>query len=170
MSRAFVKEGTGELDPLPDLPISAHPNYVTLRGLEDLRARLAVRQSDLATLRTRAERLDRLPEAAAERDIRYLEARLRSAILVEPMAIAPTEVRFGVVLTVLDSEGGEARYEITGEDEADAAQGRIAPQSPLARALIGAEVGDLVIWRKPTGAVELEVLAIDLMSGLGSDL
>ena len=33
MSRAFVKEGTGELEPLPDLPISPHPNYVTPRGL-----------------------------------------------------------------------------------------------------------------------------------------
>ena len=38
MSRAFVKEGTGELEPLPDLPISAHPNYVTPRGLAALRA------------------------------------------------------------------------------------------------------------------------------------
>ena len=43
MSRAFVKEGTGELEPLPDLPISAHPNYVTPRGLADLRARLVAR-------------------------------------------------------------------------------------------------------------------------------
>ena len=47
-----------------------------------------------------------------------------------------------------------------GEDEADAAQGWIAPHAPLARALLGAEVGDLVIWRKPGGAEELEILAI----------
>ena len=40
MSRAFVKEGTGELDPLPDLPVSAHPNHVTPRGLEDHRVAL----------------------------------------------------------------------------------------------------------------------------------
>ena len=37
MSRAFVKEGTGELDPLPDLPMSSHPNFVTPRGLAALR-------------------------------------------------------------------------------------------------------------------------------------
>lgn len=160
MSRAFVKEGTGELEPLPDLPISAHPNYVTARGLAFLKARLLARQGDLAALKARAERLDRLPEAAAERDIRYLEARLRSAILVEPAARPVSEVAFGCrVLVEID---GESRaFEIVGEDEADADLGRIAPYAPLARALIGAEVGDVVTWRRPAGAVQLEVLAID---------
>ena len=75
MSRAFVKEGDGALDPLPDLPVSPHPNYVTPRGLAALQARLHARQSDLAALRARPDRLDKLPEAAAERDIRYLESR-----------------------------------------------------------------------------------------------
>lgn len=165
MSRAFVKEGTGELEPLPDLPVSPHPNYVTPRGVADLRARLLARQGELAALRARAERLDRLPEAAAERDIRYLEARLRSAIVVDPAGQDCAEVRFGLVVTVVDPEGHEARYEITGEDEADAALGRIAPQSPLARALMGAVVGDVVLWRKPAGGVELEVLAIERPTG-----
>ena len=160
MSRAFVKEGTGELEPLPDLPISPHPNYVTPRGLEALRARLLARQGDLAALRGRAERLDKLPEAAAERDIRYLEARLRSAIVVDPALQDALEVRFGLRVTVVDEAGETAVYEITGEDEAEAALGRIAPQSPLARALMGAVVGDVVMWRKPTGAVALEIVAI----------
>jgi transcription elongation GreA/GreB family factor len=160
MSRAFVKEGTGELEPLPDLPISPHPNYVTPRGLEALRARLLVRQDDLAALRARAERLDKLPEAAAERDIRYLEARLRSAIVVDPAPQDALEVRFGLRVTVVDEAGETAVYEITGEDEAEAALGRIAPQSPLARALMGAVVGDVVMWRKPTGAVALEIVGI----------
>lgn len=159
MSRAFVKEGTGELEPLPDLPISAHPNYVTPRGLAALKARLLARQADLAVLKARAERLDRLPEAAAERDIRYLEARLRSAILVEAAAQPSSEVQFGVCVRV-EMEGAQRVFEIVGEDEADAALGRIAPQSPLARALIGAEVGDTVVWRRPSGALELEVLDI----------
>lgn len=159
MSRAFVKEGTGELEPLPDLPVSAQPNHVTARGLASLRARLLTRQGDLAVLRARAERLDRLPEAAAERDIRYLEARLRSAILVEAAVPHASVVQFGHRI-VVDQGGEEAAYEIVGEDEAEAALGRIAPQSPLARALIGAEVGDVVIWRRPSGVVELEVLEI----------
>lgn len=159
MSRAFVKEGTGELEPLPDLPISPHPNYVTARGLATLRARLLARQGDLTALKARAERLDRLPEAAAERDIRYLEARLRSAILVEAAMPHASEVQFGCRVMV-EVDGTKAVYEIVGEDEADGALGRIAPQSPLARALIGAEPGDVVIWRRPNGAVEVEVIEI----------
>lgn len=159
MSRAFVKEGTGELEPLPDLPISAHPNYVTPRGLAALRARLLARQGDLTALRARADRLDKLPEAAAERDIRYLEARLRSAILVEAALPHASEVAFGSRV-VVDQGGVQVVYEIVGEDEADAGLGRIAPQSPLARALLGAEMGDVVIWRRPSGAIELKVLNI----------
>lgn len=160
MSRAFVKEDREDLDPLPDLPVSPHPNYVTPRGLAALQARLLEKQGELAALRGREDRLDRLPEAAAERDIRYLEARLRSAILVDPAGHSGREVAFGLRVTVADGEGVETSYEITGEDEADAALGRIAPHSPLARALIGAEVGDTVVWRRPAGAVELEVVAI----------
>lgn len=159
MSRAFVKEGSGELDPLPDLPLSPHPNHVTPRGLAALQARLAARQADLAALRARPERLDKLPEAAAERDIRYLEARLKSAILVPPLPDTRT-VAFGHRVTVADAEGRETTYEITGEDEADPALGRIAPHSPLARALLGAEVGDTVTWNRPAGRAELEILSI----------
>ncbi|MCW1918716.1 GreA/GreB family elongation factor [Rhodobacter sp. KR11] len=158
MSRAFVKEGDGSLEPLPDLPISSHPNYVTRRGLAALQARLLVRQEALADLKSRADRLDKLPEAAAERDIRYLEARLKSAIPVDPPADL-TAVAFGLRVRVAGPQG-TAWYEITGEDEADPALGRIAPQSPLARALIGAELGDTVQWRRPSGVVTLDVLEI----------
>jgi transcription elongation factor GreB len=161
MSRAFVKEGTGELEPLPDLPVSPHPNYVTPRGYAALKERLLIRQADLQALRARTERLDKQPEAAAERDIRYLEARLRSAIVTDPTAADTKTAVFGMIVTVTDAEGRKARYEITGEDEADARLGRIAPQSPLARALMGAEVGDVVVWRKPSGSIELTVLGIE---------
>ena len=60
----------------------------------------------------------------------------------------------------MDDDGAEAVYQITGEDEADAALNRIAPQSPLARALLGGAVGDIVEWKRPAGAVELEIVAI----------
>lgn len=160
MSRAFVKEGDGSLDPLPDLPVSPHPNPVTPRGLAQLQARLAEAQGRLAGLKARPDRLDKLPEAAAERDIRYLEARLRSAIVVDPAAQDGSTVAFGLRVTVRDEAGEVHSYEIVGEDEADASAGRIAPQSPLARALLGAEVGDEVVWRRPAGAVRLEVLGI----------
>ncbi|MCV2869533.1 GreA/GreB family elongation factor [Defluviimonas sp. WL0002] len=161
MSRAFVKEDGPDNEPLPDLPISPHPNYVSPRGLAALRDRLTALQAELARLRARADRLDRLPERAAERDIRYVEARLRSAILVEPTDTAPSEAAFSTRITVVDEDDAQHEFEIVGEDEADAALGRIAPQSPLARALIGARVGDVVEWRRPAGTVSLEIIAID---------
>jgi transcription elongation GreA/GreB family factor len=162
MSRAFVNEDAGADRPdLPDLPVSGQPNYVTPRGLAALQARLAARAGDLAALRARDERLDKLPEAAAERDIRWLEARLKSAIVVDPAGHDLGEVAFGLRVTVAGEDGHEAVYEITGEDEADATRGRIAPHSPLARALIGAQVGDAVTWRRPAGNLTLEILRID---------
>jgi transcription elongation factor GreB len=161
MSRAFVNEDAGADRPdLPELPVSPHPNYVTPRGLAGLQARLAARQADLVALRARDERLDKLPEAAAERDIRWLEARLKAAIVVDPLSHDLTEAAFGLRVTVADENGQETSYEITGEDEADAALGRIAPHSPLARALIGAQVGDEVVWHRPAGDVTLEILRI----------
>jgi transcription elongation GreA/GreB family factor len=163
MSRAFVKEDGPDNEPLPDLPISPHPNYVTPRGLATLRERLAATQAELARLKARAERLDRLPEKAAERDIRYLEARLASAIPVDPLTQPQDEVAFGARVTVAGEDGTETVYEIVGEDEADASLGRIAPQSPLARALMGAAVGDTVEWKRPAGAVTLEVVRIEAL-------
>lgn len=160
MSRAFVKEGDGALDPLPDLPVSPHPNYVTPAGLAALQSRLRETQLRLAALKARTDRLDKLPEAAAERDIRYIEARLRSAILIDPAVQPLTHAAFGHAVTVADEDGHETTYTIVGEDEADPARGLIAPHAPLARALIGAAVGDSVTWRKPSGAVSLEIVKI----------
>ncbi|MCU0801783.1 MAG: GreA/GreB family elongation factor [Rhodobacteraceae bacterium] len=160
MSRAFVKEDGNDLAPLPDLPVSPHPNYVTPRGLAALTARLQATQARLAALRARKDRLDRLPEAAAERDIRYLETRLRSAILIDPASLPLTEMAFGLRVVVRDDLGRQVTYEITGADEADARHGRIAPHAPLARALIGAHRGDKVIWQRPAGEVSLTILDI----------
>lgn len=161
MSRAFVNEDAGADRPdLPELPLSSEPNYVTPRGLRNLQSRLAQRLAELAALKARAERLDKLPEAAAERDIRWLEARLKSAILIDPAQQTLGVVAFGLVVTVMGPDGKELHYEIVGEDEADPARGRIAPHSPLARALLGAEEGDEVIWRRPAGNLALEITGI----------
>jgi len=161
MSRAFVNEDAGKDRPdLPDLPVSPGPNFVTPQGLADLQARLAARHADLATLKARAERLDKLPQAAAERDIRWLEARLHAAVVVDPATQDLTEVAFGLAVTIADAAGHETTYQIVGEDAADARHGRIAPTSPLARALLGARVGDTVTWPRPSGTVELEVVKI----------
>ncbi len=160
MSRAFVKEGDGALDPLPDLPLSPHPNHVTPRGLAALQARLRRLQEHLLTLRSRADRLDRLPEAAAERDIRHVEGLLRSAILTDPAMHDLSQVAFGLAVTVKAPDGTATTWEITGEDEADATRHRITPHSPLARALMGAGIGDDVEWMRPNGPLTLTILGI----------
>lgn len=161
MSRAFVNEDAGSDRPdLPERPVPPGPNLVTPRGLAALRSALSTRHAELQALKSRPDRLDKLPEAAAERDIRWLEARLKAAVVIDPAAHDLTEVAFGLAVTVADEDGKETTYEITGEDEADATRHRIAPTSPLARALLGAQVGDVVTWKRPSGAVELEVVRI----------
>jgi transcription elongation factor GreB len=161
MSRAFVNEDAGNDRPdLPELPVPPGPNIITPRGLAALQSRIAQRQADLARLKARADRLDKLPEAAAERDLRWLDARLKAAVVIDPAAHDLTEVAFGLAVTVTDEDGVETTYEIVGEDEADAPRHRIAPNSPLARALLGAQVGDVVTWKRPAGAIDLEVTRI----------
>lgn len=163
-----MKERIVGLNPLPDPPISPHPNGVTPTGLAAPQSRLRARQHDLAALRHRANRLDRLPEAAAGRDIRYLEARLRSALLIDRASQPLTEVAFGLCVTITGANGSQTTDQITGEDEADVRPHRIAPQSllaplaPLARALLGAQVGDRTIWRKPPGPVTLAIPGVGL--------
>jgi transcription elongation GreA/GreB family factor len=157
MSRAFVKEDGPDDPHLPDLPVSPAPNPVTPRGLSQLRDRLAAAQAQLASLRARPDRLDLLPEAAAARDIRYLEARLASAIPV-PWPVAPATVVFGARVTVAAPDGRERTWAIVGEDEADASAGRLSLHAPLARVLLGAAVGDVVEW--PPGRSSLSVIGL----------
>ena len=76
------------------------------------------------------------------------------------LAAVPAILSAQAINDVFDEVGNETTYEITGEDEADATRHRIAPHSPLARALLGAQVGDVVTWKRPAGAVELEVVWI----------
>jgi transcription elongation GreA/GreB family factor len=79
---------------------------------------------------------------------------------VDPAGQPQDEVAFGACVTVTDDTGQHHVFQITGEDEADATRGRIAPQSPLARALLGAAVGDSVRWTRPSGKLDLEITAI----------
>jgi transcription elongation GreA/GreB family factor len=161
MSRAFVNEDAGSDRPdLPERPVPPGPIPVTPQGLARLQAQLRDARAGLARLKARPDRLDKLPEAAAERDIRWLEARLQAAVVIDPATHDLSKVAFGLAVTVVDDTGVETTYQITGEDQADATRHRIAPTSPLARALLGAAVGDLVTWPRPSGPLELEVIRI----------
>ena len=163
MSRAFVKEPDGDevADTQPELPISPHPNYVRPQGLAKLKERLAkLLQQRCVLAADPDDLLKRTPLAQAQREIRYLEARIEQAIPIDP-ASQPTErVAFGATVEVADEEEQIQRFTIVGEDEADPTAGLVSWRSPLARALQDAEVGDLIVWERPMGDLELEVRSI----------
>ncbi len=96
-----------------------------------------------------------------DRRLRLLRRRLDRAQVVDPSRPARRDrVFFGATVTYARADDSEATVTILGLDEADTARGRISWASPVARALLGAEVGDLVRARTPQGVEELEVLAI----------
>jgi transcription elongation factor GreB len=162
MSRAFVKE-TGEEqsgDALPDLPISPHPNYVTASGLAQLEARRAAFRNERARFGERGGDLTQASHIARlDQEIRYLDARIASALPIDLTAIDRSQVSVGADVAVEDADGQTHRYRIVGEDEADAGS-LISWVSPLAKALMGARVGDHVVWKRPRGDVELDILAV----------
>ena len=162
MSRSFVKdadESVGER--LPEIPLSEHPNYVTPRGLAQLRARLVALRERRDALRAAVETLPQQRELAeVERELRWLNTRVGSAIEIEPAQQPRDRVAFGALVTV-NSEEGQARYRIVGEDEADVEHGLVSYVSPLAKALLGARVGDEVNWQRPAGDVVIELTGID---------
>ena len=163
MSRAFVSETDTDAaaDSLPELPQSPHPNYVTRRGLRLLEERLAAAQAEQRGLSGAPDDpAKELRLAHVNRDLRYIEARIERAILVDPSQQPTDEVAFGAVVDVRDAARERHRFAIVGEDEADAEHGKVSWVSPLARALIGSGVGDVVLWRRPAGEVELEIEAI----------
>jgi transcription elongation factor GreB len=164
VSRAFVKEDRSESsggDVAPERVMSRLPNYVTPHGLAQLsqqvEALLAakVQASGIEDDDQRQEKISRI-----DRDLRYFQARLESAVLVDQSHLPQDQVHFGSKVTVADENGREQTYIIVGEDEADLAKGRVNWASPLARALMNARVGDVVIWNRPSGTMELEVLKI----------
>lgn len=146
MSRAFVKEGDGEVV-LPERAVSLHPNFVTANGLaqidERVRALEVARRAARETARDGAAAQDAAALAGIERDLRYWTQRKASARLVTPVR-DPQVVRFGVAVTLRDAAGATRVLRIVGEDEADPARGLISWVSPAAETLIGARVADEV--------------------------
>lgn len=161
MSRAFVREGEGEFDDLPDRPISDGPNDVTAQGLARIEATVAAGQQALAAAQAAG---DRAAIAGASRDLRYWSARRASAHLVaEPED--DSQVRFGHTVMLLRNDGRQQTFRIVGEDEADPARGTVSHASPLARALFGKGVGDIV----RVGGGEAEILNISRTANRDDD-
>jgi transcription elongation factor GreB len=142
VSKAFTKDDRPDepvvvrhRPPLPD----GVPNYITRRGLEALRTEVAA------------------AEPGARRS--ELERRIATAVQAPP----PTdrdEIRFGAHVTTRGQDGQLRQVQIVGVDEAEPAVGLVAFLAPLARALLGRRVGDLVTVRAPGGTEDLEIRAV----------
>ena len=154
MSRAFTKEpDEGEaLEDLPDRPISEHPNLVTPEGLAQIEDAMARAQDEL----TRGQAAnDRGAIAHAGRDLRYWTAR-RSTAQQMPVPEGTKKVQFGSTVTIERDDGRRQTWRIVGEDEAEPNEGTLSYASPVARALMGKSVGDVV----PAGTGEAEIVEI----------
>jgi transcription elongation factor GreA len=93
--------------------------------------------------------------------IGYLDDRLTRAEVLDVSASAGDKVLFGATVTLLDFEDdSESRYQLVGEEEADLDHLRISTNSPLARAIMGKEKGDIVELRLPAGARDMEILEV----------
>jgi transcription elongation factor GreA len=99
-----------------------------------------------------------------EAKIRELEAKTAMAEVIDPTKLSGTRVKFGATVTIEDTESGDRQtYVIVGEHEADIKRGRISIGAPVARALIGKEVGDTVTVQSPKGKREVEVTQVEWM-------
>lgn len=159
MSVAFRREGDEEhLEPKFELPIPPGPNLVTAHGLALIGERVAELEARIAGLGPDDPAL-----ASAKRDLRYWHTRQTTAEL-QPVPSAAT-VEFGTRVT-FTLKGKRRILALVGDDEADPANGSIAFSAPVARALMGAEVGDVVEFAGDEEAIE--VLAIAAIEPAGS--
>ncbi|MDD2183346.1 transcription elongation factor GreA [Kingella sp. SNUBH-2017] len=108
-------------------------------------------------------------EAAKERQgfiegrIAEIENKLARALVVKPAEIhAEGKVVFGATVTLSDVDSGdEVRYQIVGDDEADIKHFKISVNSPIARAMIGKEEGDIAEVQAPGGVREYEIVSVE---------
>lgn len=146
MSVAFTKESDAEAvaADLPDRPIPSHPNLVTPRGLALIEAELATARAAYAEAQASDQiSADRTAMARATRDLRYWSARRASAQLIEARPANGT-AGFGSRVSFEREDGRVQSFAIVGDDEADPANGSVSHVSPLARAVMGKSVGDVV--------------------------
>src|SRR5580700_4977026 len=146
---------------------------ITPQGLEKLSKELENLTSvirpqviaDLAEARSHGDISENAEyDAAKERQgmvearIRFLKSRIQQYEIVDPQTLQGEKVTFGATVSIIDCETEkEETWQIVGEDEADLKEKRISITSPIGRALIGKEVGDVVEIRTPKGLRACEV-------------
>jgi transcription elongation factor GreB len=167
VSKAFTKDDSSDAPlvvparaPLPDGVI----NYVTPRGLSRLHTELGELQHERLRIDVLADDPDRARALASViARLVELEDRLAGSQLVDPTGLLAAErdvVRFGARVVVRDEDAIERVFRIVGIDEAEVGAGRLAFVSPVARALLGKRVGEVVTVSRPRGEEDLEIVAI----------
>jgi len=145
MSRAFTKE-TAESAAPPEKMVDEGPNLVTPEGLAQIEVHVARLE---AAMKTEPNVL--LRETLA-RDLRYWEIRKASAELVT--SSTDDSVSFGSTVTIQRKDRTQT-FRIVGVDEADASKDLISYRAPLAQAVLGATLGDIIEAGEPLGEVEV---------------
>jgi transcription elongation factor GreA len=90
-----------------------------------------------------------------------LEDKIARAQIIDVSKLSGKQIKFGATVNLLDEDSGEkSKYKIVGEDESDVKGGKISVTSPIARALIGKEEGDVVEVMAPGGAKSYEIVKV----------
>lgn len=101
-------------------------------------------------------------QAQIEGRIMDIKGKLSSAEIIDPTKLRGDRVMFGATVTIEDLESGEeSTYKIVGEDEADLREGTISVMSPIARAVMGKEEGEIVTLVAPRGNREIEIMSVE---------
>lgn len=96
-----------------------------------------------------------------DRELAHLSRRMKTLRVVDPGEQPDkTRIFFGAIVELADEDDNRKVVTLVGDDEQDAGEGRIGWNSPMAKAIRGASVGDLRVVRLPSGAKEWEIMAI----------
>jgi transcription elongation factor GreB len=154
MSKAFTREeDAGELVTRPIAP-AGERRPVTPEGLARLHAQLDTLDAQIGAYRAQGLS-DALPDLEVRR--RQLGATLEALDVMQSGPDPEGRAVFGAWVTVEDEAGEVRTWRLVGPDEADAREGLLSVQSPLALALLGTRVGDTVEVERPRGDLELTV-------------
>jgi transcription elongation factor GreB len=164
MSRGFVKEGDQEeipiLTPRAYLPDGV-TNYVTQVGMDKLLEERQMLLNEIENLDMTNENERRIASNHLNAKLKLLNERILTAEIIDLEKQSPDEVWFGAtVILKIDNETKLQKYQIVGVDEADVSQGKISFISPIAKILMGKEVGDQAILKLANGNRTYEIIEI----------
>ena len=102
-------------------------------------------------------------QGQVEAMISDMEDQLSRALVIDPTTLSGDKVVFGATVTLLDEDDKQVKYQLVGQVEANASQGRISYASPLGKALIGRTVGEEVEVTTPSGEKYYEIQKLDFV-------